>query len=792
MKFTLSWLKDHLETDASVDEIALALTRLGLEVESVDNPGAKLAAFRIAHVIEAVPHPNADKLRVCTVDTGDGVVQVVCGAPNARTGMKAVLGRPGDYVPGLDVTLREAEIRGVKSFGMMCSARELQLGDDHEGILDLPADAPVGAAYADWAGLSDPLIDIAVTPNRQDCLGVAGVARDLAAAGVGTLISKSFAPVAGTFANPVPIRLEDAQGCPAFAGQVVRGVRNGPSPAWLQQRLRAIGLRPISALVDITQYIMIDRARPLHVYDLAKLSGAIRARRGKPGETLEALNGKTYEADARMLVIADDVQALGFGGIMGGTASGCTEATTDVFIECAHFDPAAIAKSGMALGLTSDARSRFERGVDPASLDEGLGQATRLILELCGGAPSEVTIAGAAPIIERSIDYDPERVQTLGGMSVPELQQAAILVSLGFAVTQGRPWQVQVPSWRRDVDGAADLVEEVLRLAGYDHIPAVALPRPDGVARPTATPMQSRLKRLRRMAAARGFAEAITWSFIAPDEAAPFGGGVWTLENPISADLAVMRPSLLPGLVRAAACNMARGAQSVRLFEIGKRYLPQTEADTLALVGAGLRWPKHWSTGKASRFDVFDAKAEALALLAAIGVPVDRIQISADAPEWFHPGRSGVIRLGPKTALATFGELHPAVLKALDAKGPVMAIELFADGAPWPKASGRRARPAFTPPSLQPVERDFAFVVGEDVEAARLIAAIRGAEKALIREVALFDQFTGEGVPDGSKSLAVAVTLQPLERTLTDADLDALTAKVVAAAAKACGAALRG
>lgn len=791
MKFTLSWLQDHLETEASVDEIAVALTRLGLEVESVANPGANLAAFRIAHVIEAVPHPNADKLRVCTVDTGDGTVQVVCGAPNARAGMKAVLGRPGDHVPGLNVTLKEAEIRGVKSFGMLCSARELELGEDHDGILDLAADAPVGAVYADWAGLADPVIEIAVTPNRQDCLGVAGIARDLAAAGLGRLIDKPIPAIAGSFACPVPIRTDDPEGCPAFAGRIVRGVRNGPSPEWLQQRLRAIGLRPISALVDITQYLMFDQGRPLHVYDVARLTGAVTARRGKPGESVAALNGKSYSLDAGMLVIADASGPLGLAGIMGGEASGCTEATTDVLIECAHFDPATIGATGRALGLTSDARMRFERGVDPASVETGMAQATALILELCGGEPSAVTIAGQPPVIERSVEFNPQRMATLGGLAIDDKTAEASLIRLGFSVTRGAPWRIGVPSWRRDIDGEADIVEEVLRLAGYDAIPATPLARHGGVARPTATPMQSRLKRLRRLAAARGYAEAITWSFIAPADAAPFGGSSWVLDNPISADLAVMRPSLLPGLIAAAARNMARGAQTVRLFEIGQRYLATGEAPTLALIAAGNRSGRHWSSGKASRFDVFDAKGEALALLASIGVPTDRVQVSADAPDWFHPGRSGVIRLGPKQPLAVFGEVHPAVLKTLDAKGPLVAVELYADGAPWPKAAAKRARPVYAPPSLQPVERDYAFVVADDVDAARLITAVRGADKALISAVTVFDVFTGDGVPEGAKSVAMAVTLQPVDRTLTDQDLEALSAKVIAAAAKACGAVLR-
>jgi phenylalanyl-tRNA synthetase beta chain len=789
MKFTLSWLKDHLDTTASADNIALALTKLGLEVESVSNPADALRAFTIAHVREAVPHPNADKLRVCTVDTGAEVIQVVCGAPNARTGMKAVLGRPGDYVPGLDVTLKEAEIRGVKSQGMMCSARELQLGEEHDGILDLPADAPIGTAYATWAGLDDPLFDIAITPNRQDCLGVRGIARDLAAAGLGSLKPKPFQAVGGSFVSPIKVHLAAPELCPVFAGRFIRGVKNGPSPDWLQRRLKAVGLRPISALVDITNLLSLDRARPLHVYDARTLTGNIYARRGRASESFEALDGKTYAVDERMCVIADDARVLGLGGIMGGMASGCTDATVDVFLESAWFDPASTGHTGRAVGIHSDARARFERGVDPASVIAGLEIATTLIIELCGGTPSEPVVAGAEPIADKIVAYRPARTASLGGLAVDEAQQRDILTRLGFSVSAD--WQVRVPSWRRDVDGEADLVEEVLRLNGYDAIPSVPLARGDGVAKPTATALQARTKRVRRAAAARGWAEAITWSFVAPAEAAPFGGGAWTLENPISADLAVMRPSLLPGLVRAAARNLDRGQASVRLFEAGKRYLADSERPTLALVGAGTKVAKHWQSGKAQSFDVFDAKAEALALLDAAGAPVDKLGVTADAPAWYHPGRSGVLRLGPQNPLAHFGELHPAVAKVLDIDGVVIVAELFLDALPAPKAA-KRARPRYAPPSLMPLSRDFAFLVPLGTPAAQLLTAVKGADKSLIQAVSLFDVFTGAGVPEGQQSVAINVSLQPGDKSLTDADLDAFTAKVIEAAQKACGAVLRG
>lgn len=796
MKFTLSWLKDHLETEAAPTEIGRKLTELGLELEGIENPADKLLPLRVAYVVEAVPHPNADKLRVCQVDTGDGrPVQVVCGAPNARTGMKVAYAPPGTFIPGSGITLKVAAIRGVESHGMLCSARELELGEDHDGILDLDADAPVGTPFAAWMGLDDPVFDIAITPDRADCLAVAGIARDLAAAGLGTLKTPATPRIDGSYPCPVAIFTHDPDGCPAFLGRVVRGVRNGPSPDWLQRRLKAIGLRPISALVDVTQFIMIDRARPLHVYDLAKVTGAITVRRGRAGDSFEALNGKTYAPTEAMVAIADDVRVLGLGGIMGGEYSGCTETTTDVLIECALFESVRIGETGRALNLNSDARARFERGVDPAGLQDGLALATAMILDLCGGDPSEAQMAGTPPTFARSIAYRPARTLSLGGLAVPETDQHAILERLGFALAPSQsPWTVRVPSWRKDVEGEADLVEEVLRLVGYDHIPAAAMPRADGVAKPTATPVQARLKRVRRTMAARGYAEAITWSFVAPEDAAPFGGGAWTLDNPISADLAVMRPTLLAGLARAAQRNRDRGADSVRLFELGKRYFATDngfERLTLALLAAGNKQGRHWTGPKATRFDVFDAKAEALAALQAAGFAPDRAQVTMDAPGWFHPGRSGVLRLGPTQPLAAFGELHPNILKAFDLDGPAIAAEVYLDAVPLPKTNGR-ARPVYTPPALQAVTRDYAFVVPADMPSAKLVQAIRGADKQAITDVSLFDRFAGPGVEDGHVSLAIAVTLQPKDTSFTDADLTALSAKIVDAAAKATGARLRG
>lgn len=787
MKFTLSWLKEHLETAADLDAIVEALTRVGLEVEGVENPGEKLAAFRVAKVLTAAPHPQADKLQVLTVDAGDGPLQVVCGAPNARAGLVGVFGLPGAVVPSNGMVLKVAAIRGVESNGMMCSTRELELGEDHDGIIELPTDAPIGAAYPDYAGLNDPVIDVAITPNRQDCMGVRGIARDLAAAGLGTLKPLSVDPIAGAGAGP-DVRIEDLAGCPAFFGQSVSGVANGEGPEWMRRRLTAIGQKPISALVDITNYVMIDLGRPLHVYDRAKLSGGLVARRAKAGEAVLALNGKTYALDESMTVIADDAHVHDIGGIMGGEDSGVSAGTTDVLIECAYFDPDHIARTGQRLGLTSDARARFERGVDPGFLEEGLAIATRLVIDICGGVATGITRAGNPPAAPRTIAYDPARAERLGGLVVAPDRQKAILESLGFAIDAG--WNVTVPSWRRDVDGSADLVEEVIRIEGIDKVPTVPLDRLPGVARPTATTEQKLERRVRRGAAARGLNEAVTWSFLSEAEAAPFGGGVWSLANPISEELKVMRPALLPGLLAAAARNLKRGAQSVRLFEIGRRYLADAERPTLGVVLAGEGRPRGWRQGKAAPFDAFDAKAEALALLAAAGAPVENLQVMGEAGDAWHPGQSGTLRLGPKTVLAAFGMVHPLTTRAYDLDGPVAAVELYLDAVPGKRATGFM-RPAYAPPALQAVRRDFAFLVPAELGADALLRAVKGADKAAIASVRLFDVFTGGGVEEGKKSLALEVTLQPGEKSFTDEELKAVADRIVAAASK-LGASLRG
>ncbi|NCP24120.1 MAG: phenylalanine--tRNA ligase subunit beta [Erythrobacter sp.] len=794
MKFSLEWLKYFLETDASVQEIAATLNRIGHEVEGIEDPAEKLAGFRVAEVLTAGPHPDADKLQVLTVSTGDAEpLQVVCGAPNARAGMKGVLGLPGAVVPANGMELRKSAIRGVESNGMMCSVRELELGEEHDGIIELPADAPVGAAFAEYSDVS-PVFDVAITPNRPDCMGVLGIARDLAAAGLGTLKPVTAEPVGGEGAAP-DIRIEDEQGCPAFYARTITGVTNGPSPAWMQRRLKAAGQRPISALVDCTNYLMLAFGRPAHVYDLAKLSGPVTARRAKDGETVEALNEKIYTLDSSMTVIADDTQVHDIGGIMGGEHSGATDATTDVLLEIAYFDPEAIGVTGRKLGIASDARTRFERGVDPAFLDEGLDILTSLILKTCGGTPGAVTRAGNPPVEPRRVAFDPKLTATLGGVDVAEGEQKRILEALDFEVAGD--WQVTCPPRRHDIEGPADLVEEVVRIYGLDKVESVALPRAEGVAKPTASPLQLTERRLRRAAAARGLNEAVTWSFLPTQEAQHFADGadLWVLDNPISEDLKAMRPSLLPGLLMAARRNADRGADTSRLFEIGRRYFrgpngASDEKPTLGVVLAGEKTQRGWSDGKAKGFDAYDAKAEALALLEAAGSPVDNLMVFGEAGAQFHPGQSATLRLGPKNVLARFGALHPATVKAFDLDGPVVAVEIYLDAVPAKKNAGF-ARPAYAPPALQAITRDFAFLVPADLAAGDLVKAVRGADKQAIVDARVFDVFAGAGVPEGRKSLALEVTLQPGEKSFTEAEIKALSDRIVAAASKQ-GAELRG
>lgn len=809
MKFTLSWLKDHLDTKASLEEIADKLSAIGLEVESIDNPAEKLAPFTVARVVEAKQHPNADRLRVCQVEVEPGKppVEVVCGAPNARTGMIGVFAPLGTYIPGTGITLDKRPVRGVVSNGMLVSERELEISEDHEGIIELEAryGEHIGLRYIDVLGLADPVIEVKLTPNRPDCTAVRGIARDLAAAGLGTLKPEpEIGPVDGSFDCPIEIRLEftpeTASACPVFAGRLVRNVKNGPAPAWMQNRLKAAGLRPISALVDVTNYVSLDRGRPLHVYDADKLKGAIRARLGYAGERFLALDGQEYEVDDTMCVIADDSGALGLGGIIGGESTACTEETTNVFIESAYFDPVRTAATGRKAGVQTDARYRFERGVDPAFVVPGLDFATDLILKVAGGKPSKRCVAGTPPEGRATISFDFRRIARLTGLSVADSESRNILSALGFQV-EGKGPEVQVtrPSWRPDVHGPADLVEEVVRIVGLDNVPSTPIPRIHGVSPTVLTQAQRRARRARRVLAGRGLVEAMTWSFIPRLQSELFGGGAEALElaNPISVEMSSMRPSLMPGLLTAVQRNRNRGFANLGLFELGHAYRgagPEGQIQIAAGVRAGAArlasQGRHWDAA-AQEADVFDVKADVFATLAALGIDPNRAQIAREAPSWYHPGRSGVLRLGPKTVLAQFGEIHPATLDALDVAAPVAAFEIFLDALP-PEKRKSRARPAMVAPDLLPVRRDFAFVLDEAVPAGDVLKAAAGADKTLITDVAVFDVFAGKSLGAGKKSVAIEVTLQPRERTLTDAEIEAVAKKVVAEVKRVTGGEIRG
>jgi phenylalanyl-tRNA synthetase beta chain len=805
MKFTFSWLKDHLDTGATVDQIAEALTDLGLEVEGIEDPTRTLGAFRICRVIEAVQHPNADRLRLCRVETyPDGPdgrmeeVQVVCGAPNARTGLVGVFAPVGTHVPGTGVDLKPGNIRGIDSNGMLCSERELMLSEDHDGIIDLPADAPLGARFIDWRGLNDPVIEIKVTPNRPDALGVRGVARDLAARGLGTLKVLKIDAVKGHFASPIGVRIDPAlkeKGCPHFAGRLIRGVKNGPSPAWLQARLKAIGLRPISALVDITNFFTFGLNRPLHVFDAAKVKGDLRIHPAKGGESFLALDGKTYTLAAGQMVISDDHGPESLAGIMGGEASGCSAETVDVFLESAFWDPITIAATGRALKINSDARYRFERGVDPAFTLPGLELATQMILDLCGGEASEIVQDGAPTTSNRAYKLNPSRVISLVGMNIPEPVQRASLEALGFTLAGA---MATPPSWRPDILGEADLVEEVARIASLTKLQGAPLTRSKhGVPQPILTPLQVRERTARRNLAALGYNECVTYSFIDAASAALFGGGTDAVrvDNPISSEMSHLRPDLLPGLLQAAARNQARGFMDMALFEIGPAFHGGEPGDQHLqaaglLIGASAGRDPH---GSRRMVDVFDAKADAEAVLAALGAP-SKVQITRKAAAWWHPGRSGVVGLGP-TTLAVFGEVHPRILQAMDVKGPAVAFTVLIANVPYPKVK-TPTKPALAISDLQAVERDFAFVVDRKVEVLTAVNAAAGADKALIESVRVFDQFTGEKAEAqmgaGKKSIALTVRLQPQEKTLTEAEIEAVSAKIVEKVSKATGGALRG
>jgi phenylalanyl-tRNA synthetase beta chain len=805
VKFTLSWLREHLDTDEPLEKLVDKLTMIGLEVESVADKGRALAPFTIARVIEAKQHPNADRLRVCMVDTGSGdPVQVVCGAPNARTGMKGVFSAPGSFIPGKNITLGVGTIRGVESRGMLVSEAELQISDDHEGIIDLPEDAPVGESYAKWAGLDDPVIEINLTPNRPDCTGVHGIARDLAAADMGKFRENTVKPVKGVFPCQVSVTLDFGSTpslCPGFALRLVRGVRNGPSPDWLQRRLIAIGLRPINALVDITNLITFDRGRPLHVFDAAKVHGNLTVRRARPGESLLALDGKTYALDETMCVIADEKAVESLAGIMGGEATGCSATTTDVLIESALWDPLNVALTGRRLGINSDARYRFERGVDPAFMVPGLELATKMVMDLCGGTPSEITVAGDPHGEDRVIDFPMSELKRLAGLNASLAEVRRVLGHLGFFVAgQGDHVKIAVPSWRPDVHGKADLVEEVVRILGVDRVPAVPFERGDAARKPVLTTVQVRSRKARRALATRGLVEAVTWSFVSKHQADLFGGGQpeLTLANPIAADLSDMRPSLIPGLVAAAQKNADRGFGDVALFEVGQTFRGDRPEDQFT-AASGVRRAlakangpgRHWST-KAGEVDAFDVKADALAVLAAAGAPTQALQVVPGAPAWFHPGRSGTIQIGPQNVLGHFGELHPRALEGLDADGPLAAFEVILERIPEPKARATRVKPALELSPLQPVERDFAFVVDRAAKAGDIVRAAQNVDRKLITDVTVFDVYEGQGIEPGKKSIAIAVTLQPRERTMTDPEIEALAQKIVAEVAKRTGGVLRG
>jgi phenylalanyl-tRNA synthetase beta chain len=799
MKFTFSWLKEHLDTQASAEELAEKLTWLGLEVENLSNPGKTLAPFIVARVESAEKHPNADRLKLCKVNTGKETLQVVCGAPNARAGIKGVFALPGTTIPSSGVVLKVSKIRDVESNGMLCSASELQLSEASEGIIELPEDAPIGQSFAEYRKLNDPVFELKLTPNRPDCFGVYGIARDLAAAGLGKLKPFKVPAAPKRTKSPIGVQIdlqgEDRKACPYFIGRYIKGVKNGPSPEGMQALLRAIGQKPISALVDVTNYLTFDAARPLHVFDAAKVKGNIHVRFAKPGEKILALNGKEYVLDDTMTVIADDEKALAIAGIIGGMESGCTETTTDVFLECAYFDPVRTARTGRKLQIISDARTRFERGVDPAFMISGAEFATQMILKMGGNKAkaSPLVIAGEMPVADKRIDLRGERCKTLGGLDVPVQEQETLLKALGCKVKRrGQQFEVGIPSFRPDMEGEADCVEEILRLKGYEAIPPVTL---QGAATEKSgwNPQQKRKLAASRALAARGLLEAVTWSFMPSPVASQFGNvppGL-RLQNPISAELDVMRGSILPNLLLAAKRNAGRGFPDVGLFEIGPVYVRADENGQIACASGlrvGLMVPRHWA-GEERPADLYDAKADALAVLASAGVNPASLQTIAGSPGWYHPGRSGVLKLG-NAEVAQFGEIHPAILQKLDIKGPAVGFEVMLDAVPAPKQTGPQ-KPLADLPDLQPVRRDFAFVLDKNVEAEKLVKAVKLAERNLIEDVTVFDLYEGEHVGAGQKSLAIEVRIQPREKTLTEAELDALSEKITAAAGKATGAVLR-
>jgi len=802
VKFTLSWLKDHLDTSASLAEIVDKLTMIGLEVERVEDKAKDYAPFKVVQILEAVQHPNADRLRVCKVDNGTGApLQIVCGAPNARAGLKTVLGLPGTYIPGKDITLSVGKIRGVESQGMMISGAEIGFNEDHSGIIEMPEDAPIGTPFAEVLGISEPVIEINLTPNRPDCTGVNGIARDLGATLIGDYKENAPKRIDGKFPCPITVKIDAPELCPAFALRLVRGVKNGPSPEWLQKRLTAIGLRPINALVDITNFLTYDRGRPLHVFDAKKVKGNLTVRRAQNGETLLALDGRTYTLDNAMCVIADERAVESLAGIMGGEESGCDETTTDVLIESALWNELNIAQTGRKLGINTDARYRFERGVDPNFTVPGLDLATQLVLDFCGGEPSEVFLAGDPTPKEKVIDFPLSELPRLSGLKLSLNDIRRILEKLGFFVAgQGERVKVAVPSWRPDVHGRADIVEEIVRIVGVDQVQPTPFPRGENARKPVLTTIQQRTRKAKRALAARGLVEAVTWSFVSKREAELFGGGQGelALANPIAAELSDMRPSLLPGLIMAAQRNADRGIGDVALFEVGQIFKGDKPEDQFTAAtglrralakpdGAGRDWSR-----PAAPVDAFDAKADAYAVLAAAGAPMAALQIVAGGPAWLHPGRSGTIQMGPKNVIGWFGELHPRTLAALEAEGPLVAFEVLLETIPEPKAKTTRAKPMLELSAFQPVERDFAFIVDRKIKAGDIVRTAQAADRKLITNVSVFDVYEGKGIDPDKKSVAIAVTIQPREKTMTDVEIEALAGKIVAEVVKRTGGTLRG
>jgi phenylalanyl-tRNA synthetase beta chain len=804
MKFTLSWLKNHLDTDATPEQIGAALTALGLELDALEDPSKIYAPFKVAYVESAEKHPDADRLKICTVRTVDGMQKVVCGAPNARAGMKGIFAPEGSYIPGSDMVLKKGVIRGVESCGMLVSAAEMALSDDHDGIIEVEDDAEIGTPLAQIFGLDDPIFTVDLTPNRVDCAGVRGIARDLAAAGLGKLKPLDVPKIKGGFSSPVNVTIEDNEGCPLFLGRYIRGVKNGASPLWLQSKLKAVGLRPISILVDITNYFSLDLCRPLHVYDAQKLTGDVLVRQAQAGESFEALNDKSYTTLGGEVAITDGSGLIGLGGIVGGVSTGSEDNTVDVFLEAAYFAPLRIARTGRTLGIESDARYRFERGIDPVFTYDAMELATQMILDLCGGEASEIVEAGALPQWEKRVDYDHSLVKTLIGMDVAPARQKEILTALGFSITEkGGFFEVAVPPWRGDIwnndtDGRADLAEEIMRVEGLDNLPAVSVRSEASVACLAETPLLSRMRLARNALAARGFFECVTWSFMSKDLARHFGSNdnpALAIANPISAEIDQMRPSILPNLIQAAAKNEARGFGDAALCEVGPVFRT-SKPDGQDMVAAGIRLGAHaarsWSDGNAARaIDAYDAKADALSALMACGAPVANAQIKAEAPGHFHPGRSGSVTLG-KVVLASFGEIHPAILDEMDIQDSVVGFEIYLQNIPEARKKTGTEKPYLTLLPLQPLSRDFAFIVDAAVEADALVRAAKAADKKLIAAAYVFDVYTGKGVEEGKKSLALNVTLQPQDKTLTDKDIEQISQAVIASVFDKTGGVLRG